>query len=376
MKTQSTTGEESIETPRILVVDDTPENLQIAGETLSQSLDCDLAFALSGQQALDVVEASLPDLILLDIMMPGMDGLAVCRALKANPRTASIPILFLTARADVGDVVTGFAAGAVDYITKPFNACELVARVQTHLDLARANQTICRQNDDLRQLLHILCHDLATPIGGIVSLLEITQEPDDWRAMLTDLSRASQNALDLIDLVRQMRALEEGKKQLKLVPVGLAAVCRDAELAVSGKLREKQVALRLEVDDSLYVLAEPVALTHSVLCNLLTNAIKFSSPGGTVFIEAQPDKEDSVCLRVRDSGIGMPHELQASLFDPACFTTRPGTSGEIGTGFGMILVKKFVEAFGGRIEVASRSEEDFPDDHGTDITMHLHVSVW
>ncbi len=139
--------------PQILVVDDTPENLQIVGETLSRHVVCDLAFATDGRQALDSVRESPPDLILLDVMMPGMTGFEVCNRLKANPATADIPVLFITAKVESADIVTGFEAGAVDYIAKPFTPPELVARVKSQLKIRQAAATVAAHTDALNESL-------------------------------------------------------------------------------------------------------------------------------------------------------------------------------------------------------------------------------
>ena len=360
--------------PRILVVDDIQENLQIVGETLSRHLDCDLAFAMDGRQVLDVVKEYPPDIILLDIMMPGITGLEVCTQLKANEQAADIPILFLTAKSEDEDIIRGFQAGAVDYIAKPFNPYELVARVRTHLRLRQAGVTIARQNDTLRQLLHILCHDLATPVGNVYSLLTLMEDGDDWRPLMPHLTQEAANAMDLINLVRQMRALEEGKMRLTISPVNLSEAFQSAAQSVASKLQKKAVTLSVRVDPTLSALAEPVALSNSVLCNLLTNAIKFSSPGDTILLEASQQDSHSIRIQVQDTGIGMPSELLASLFDPAATTSRPGTSDETGTGFGMILVKQFVEAFCGSMDVLSREQTPTTQDHGTTISIHLQAA--
>jgi sigma-B regulation protein RsbU (phosphoserine phosphatase) len=126
--------------PLILIVDDVPKNLQVLGNILQKKV-CDIAMATSGMQALKIIADVLPDLILLDIMMPGMDGLDVCKQLKDSPETKDIPVIFITAKTETEDIVKGFKFGAVDYVTKPFNASELLARVHTHLELKKARET-------------------------------------------------------------------------------------------------------------------------------------------------------------------------------------------------------------------------------------------
>lgn len=154
-------------TPLVLIVDDNPGNLQVLGSVLSGA-EIDVAIATGGREALASVEEALPDLILLDLMMPGLDGLQVCRALKESERTCDVPVMFLTARHETDDVLQGFQAGAVDYVCKPFNAPELLARVRTHLELRLVKQRqreiireLERAQADLKKKYDIICSDLA-----------------------------------------------------------------------------------------------------------------------------------------------------------------------------------------------------------------------
>ena len=137
----------------VLVVDDNPQNLQVLGPML-ENKGYDVAFATSGEQALEFIDSETPDLVLLDIMMPGMDGYQVCKRLKKEKTTASIPVIFLTAKSDADDIVQGFEAGGVDYVTKPFNSAELLARVKTHLELKNAREEI----KTLRGIIPICAH--------------------------------------------------------------------------------------------------------------------------------------------------------------------------------------------------------------------------
>lgn len=130
------------EHPTILVVDDNPDNLQLAASVLTQAMECDLSFATSGPEALEVLGCLLPDLILLDVSMPDLDGYEVCRRIKSSPAMRSIPVIFLTARTSTADIVLGFQCGGADYVTKPFRAEELVARVKVHVSLRRAEAEI------------------------------------------------------------------------------------------------------------------------------------------------------------------------------------------------------------------------------------------
>jgi len=307
-------------------------------------------------------------------MMPGMSGLEVCSLLKKNPATAQIPVLFLTAKAETEDLVAGFKLGASDYIVKPFHAPELLARVQTHLALRQATIATQKKNQQLQQLLHILCHDLANPVGAIQSLLQMVDDAEEFLSMRGPLLDVANNAMDLINHVRQMRAFDEGKLKLEVHPTNLLECCQQALNIVGAKISAKGVTASCHVPASILVDAEPVILTQSILCNLLTNAIKFTTRGGAIRMEAETHTDGVVEFRMVDKGVGMHAATLENLFDPAHQTSCPGTEGEQGTGFGMPLIKRFIEAFGGRVVVESRSAKDFPEDHGTTITLFMKAA--
>jgi CheY-like chemotaxis protein/two-component sensor histidine kinase len=356
------------EKPTILVVDDTPESLAIAVNCLQT--DYHVKVARSGARALQVA-ASVPhpDLVLLDIMMPEMDGYEVCRVLKANPDLAHIPVIFLSAKSETDDVIHAFSVGAADYVSKPFWLEELQARVRTHLEIKRAQDVIRQKNEEQREMLHMLCHDLANPFTNIISVLDVVGDDEAAIGEYVPLLRSSaRSGIEVIDLVRLMRAVEE--KPLPLGPVDLARVVAESLGTLTSQIREKDVRMDTDVPAGTVVLAERVSLGNSVLNNLLTNAIKFSHPGGTVELTAVP-AEGMVRITVRDHGVGMPPSLLADLFDVRKTTSRPGTSGEKGTGFGMPLMRKLVTVYGGSIEVASKEQAEGVSDHGTEVLVVL-----
>lgn len=351
--------------PLILIVDDNPNNLNVLGNILQRE-ECDIAVATDGPQALACVKEERPDLILLDVMMPGLDGFEVCRRLKADPATAGIPIIFLTARTESEDVVSGFKAGAVDYVTKPFNSAELLARVRTQLELLRSRRALEETGRARQELLHVLCHDLANPLNAVRGLLELAEDAPFLMEARAPMLEAAMNGLAIIDMVRAMQAMED--RPLPLRPVNLLAALNQSAAMVRLPLEKKKLRLELRVEGSLAVMAEKISLVNSVLNNLLTNAIKFSDPGGKIEVTAAAE-DLKVTLRLRDHGIGMPPEILRDLFDLHKPTSRPGTAGESGTGFGMPLVKRFMEAYGGAIAVAAREAAQAPADHGTEVTL-------
>jgi CheY-like chemotaxis protein len=160
---------------RVLVVDDISKNLQIVG-TMLRNEGYQVMPATSGVQALERALGQPPHLILLDLMMPEMDGLEVCRRLKAEPLTRQIPVIFLTASNEMEHLVKGFEAGAVDYITKPFNAPELLARVRTHLELQLARERLREMNEEKNEFMGIAAHDLRNPLSAIKGFAEMIVE--------------------------------------------------------------------------------------------------------------------------------------------------------------------------------------------------------
>jgi DNA-binding response OmpR family regulator len=187
----------------LLIIDDISENIQVLGHVLTKE-DYSISFATDGRQALEMVAEDDFDLILLDIMMPQMDGYEVCRRIKKMPTKCDIPVIFLTARTEVGDIVKGFQVGAVDYVTKPFNAHELLARVRTHIELRRARFTIDRRNRELvrkNDVLEKLNTELNSALARIKSLegilpicsycSKIRDEEGGWHQLETYISKHS-----------------------------------------------------------------------------------------------------------------------------------------------------------------------------------------
>jgi DNA-binding response OmpR family regulator len=357
--------------PCVLIVDDTPANIQILVGLLQA--DHDLKVATRGEQALKIAEQTPQlDLILLDVMMPEMDGYEVCRRLRAAEGNRDVPIIFLTAKSEIDDVVRGFDLGANDYVAKPFRVPELLARVRTHLLLRAQQREIAEKNMELREVLQIVSHDVANHLAVMSMSLELVAMGSNipFEKVQLRMAAAVRNAIALTTLVRDLRRAEE--KGLLLQPVSLTAALDEALLLAEGRLQDKKVTVNKQVPD-VTVIAETVALTNSVFGNILSNAIKFSHPGGSIDISAAVENGQA-CIRLRDHGIGMPPAVLAKLFDVSKSHSRKGTSGESGTGFGMPVMKKFVTMFGGTVEVTARESTTHPDDHGTEFALRLKLA--
>lgn len=353
---------------KILIVDDQLKNIQLLGNLLKEK-GYQVEFATSGQEALEWVHDEGFDLILLDVMMPGMDGFEVCRQLKKDGLTRDMPVIFLTAKTAGEDILTGFEVGGIDYITKPFNAAELLARVATHLELKKGREQILQESTKRQELLHILCHDLMNSIGPVKTFLELLKnDPMRLDEIIDICIMSAENGMDVITLVREYLALDENKVSLKLEPLNLKKMVEYSTWLLRQDIQAKGIQLTMDIDPELIVTVERTSFINSVLNNLLTNAVKFSFPDGKLYLSAQ-EEEKQVKLVVRDFGIGIPKTLLGAIFEVNKPTTRPGTKGEQGTGFGMPLVKKFVTTYGGDIVVNSSTEDTESFKRGTEVTI-------
>lgn len=334
----------------ILIVDDIPQNIQLAAQHL-KSLNLKLLYATSGKKALQLLAKNDVDLILLDVMMPELNGYDCCRQIRTNSHLRDIPVIFLTARNEVNDIIKGFEAGGSDYITKPFYGQELVARVRTHLELKNHRDLLERREVQLKELLHILSHDLRNSLSGITMTMDLAEiekvDLERYRGRLRDLST---NGLDILDLVRTMLLLEE--KPLQLNPVLLNDCIHHCLHLLITKIKEKGITLVLDMKNEYRVMAEETSLINSVVMNILTNALKFSYSGGTIRINLK-ENNDKVELVVIDEGTGIPDTLLPHLFDVRKGQSLRGTEGEKGSGFGLPLVKKFMTAYGAELQVES-----------------------
>lgn len=363
----------------VLIVDDEPRNLQLLGNLL-RGHGYRTAFATGGQQALDSARRVPPRLILLDINLPGMDGLAVCRALKSDPRPEirAVPIIFLTARAQPEDILEGFRAGGVDYVTKPFHSEELLARVQTHLELRQAREELARINENQRRFVTLLAHDLRNPIGGLRDmpklLLDETDPPSpEFTHEIAALMRdETQRVFDLLEEVLLLSQLQMGRADPLRRNFRVREIVANVVAQLEGFARDKNVRVEMEAPADLLADADRHMIS-TVVRNLVQNALKFSSAGGLVRVEVTPhelpegeegapmdvptsecgQKKSFVRICVSDRGIGLRPELADRLFDPLRSQSTPGTGKESGTGLGLPMCAQLLHLHHSRLQVES-----------------------
>lgn len=235
-------------------------------------------------------------------------------------------------------------------------------------------------NDDYQKLVRVLCHDLNNSIGIVKNSIKLIGKMGDhphekFPKTMQKISRAVDNITELLNSVKDYEAIKSGKKEFELVNVNFDEILKNTDFTFSDKASEKNIKLDLinNIPEGNFLKIEGSAFKNSVINNLVSNALKFSKEGDTILVKGEIDG-DNIKITVKDQGIGIPKKIQDNLFNPNVSTTRDGTSGEKGTGFGMPLVKTYVERFGGTISVESRDIQDDPDNHGTSMIILLPIS--
>jgi len=296
---------------KILLVDDNPTNVAILEEVLGEKYH--LKTAGSGEETLALVEEFRPDLILLDIMMPGIDGYETCRRIRANPSLKYVKIIMVSAKAMVSERIEGYQSGADDYITKPFDEEELMAKVNVHLRLKSVEEV-----DQLKSnLLMLLSHETRTPLNGILQPLEILMSDDaldpEMRKMCLDsMSRSAERLRLLLEKVIKLCALKAGKWDFKFENVDLCDVVKKAAAEVAALASERNVKIEQELREAVTkVDAKEMKFLVSAL---LDNAIRFSSPGGRVVVGVSA-KNRHFNLTVNDQGDGIDPGLLGRVFE-------------------------------------------------------------
>lgn len=342
----------------ILVVDDTPENITVLRDILVRA-GHRVRPALSGMLAQRAVEALPPDLVLLDIMMPGLDGYETCRRLKATASGAEIPVLFISALDAAEDKMKAFHTGAVDYVGKPFRAEEVLARVNVHLRLRQAHHRLAAQNRELAEAARlredvdaILRHDLKSPLASIISTAEAVgaalPPASAVRTLNDNIRTVSWSMIEMIHRSLDLIKMERGTYVLKAVPLDLSVCLRQVAQELRHTPEGRLVPLVLPPDDTrpVMVVGEPL-LCHGLLRNLLQNAIDASFPGGTVTISLRPPSNARIGLALSNRG-EIPSSVRPRFAQKFATAGKPG-----GTGIGAYSARLMAEAQGGSLRLDS-----------------------
>ena len=341
----------------VLVVDDNRGDLRLAQEAIRGD-DFEVEAASSGAEALLAIERRLPDIVLLDLVLPDMDGGQVLQRIRAAEPSRDLPVIIVTGKCDTDDVVAGLTQGANDYITKPYNAEVVRARIRLHHTAKRSRDELKRINRLKDEFLSVASHDLQNPVSTIIGysawLLEgragglADPQRDAVARVFKNATFMRELIADLLDLLK----IEAGRMTLYPERCDLAEVVREATERNAFAAEDKDIGLRASVDPRVpSVVADPLKL-QQLLNNLISNGIKFSNPGAQVEVQVKRVL-GGVQLAVSDTGQGIPEAERDKLFRKWGQLSVRATRGEKSTGLGLMIAKKIVDLHGGRIWVES-----------------------
>lgn len=359
---------------KILIVDDIPENLQILNHLLSEE-SYEVRAANSGFQALQILPKFNPDLILLDISMPEIDGFQVIQQLKKNPLTAEIPVIFLTAKAMSEDIVKGFKSGASDYVTKPFRTEELLSRVRTHIDLKFRSQQLKYMNEELEKkvedrtkelqlansklsvlekakndFLLIVNHELRTPIHGISGFIQILKNqplPAEYHEYISMLSASANRLVKLSESALLFTSLRAGYQNISPQTIQVNQIADTVLSEYSELLQSKKINVAIENNQGQNSFMADKKLTTLAISKILDNAIRHCKHSGTIEIKSDIEANYFV-IQITDEGTGFSETDIQNLYH--LFHSGSSTNQTYGFGLGLATVKLIMEIQEGYIE--------------------------
>jgi two-component system, sensor histidine kinase and response regulator len=357
----------------ILVVDDVPDNIATLDAILREGYR--VKAATGGEAALTIARGDPPpDLVLLDVVMPGVDGFEVCRRLKQDPATAGIPVIFVTSKDDVSDESTGFSVGAVDYIVKPVNPHLVRARVKAHMDLKQAREELESQNEILRENARlreeveaISRHDLKNPLMIVMSvprlILDGASLTESQQKLLRMVDEAGRRMLEMVNRTIDLYKMERGTYALQPVPVDVLAIVGQIVSALGSMLQEKRLSCEITVDGKPAATGATFAargeelLVYSLFANLLKNAVEASPREARISVRMQ--QGEPAAIAIHNMG-AIPESIRGRFFQKFATAGKQG-----GTGLGAYSAKLIARTLGGTIDVETSEQS------GTTVTVHL-----
>ena len=376
--------------PDILIVDDIEHNIFTLRSLIESQFEANIIEATSGEQVLRILNDRSIDLILMDVMMPGMDGFETARLIKNRPKTTNIPIIFISAFDPTQKLLEkGIAAGGFDYLTKPIDDNQLVYRLKMYLRFIRheymmnlhlreLNQKLIEEieerkaterslyisQNDLKaanaskdKFFSIIAHDLKNPFNGIIGLTSLLVDDfdsfsvEEQKEFIQDIKTTAENTFRLLQNLLEWSQTQTGKIHFEPTQFMLSSITTEIVDLVKTSAGNKNIRVDTDIPIDLRVFAD-VNMINTVIRNLLLNAVKFTKRGGKILLSAR-HVDHVVEISVADNGIGINPENFKKLFCIDCTVLSYGTEGEQGTGLGLILCKEFVEKNSGKIRVES-----------------------
>lgn len=352
----------------ILIVDDNPSNIQVVA-TIMAEYGYELGIAMNASEAYSFLGENTPELILLDIDMPEIDGYEVCSTLKKDYRYKDIPIIFLTVKDEKEDIVKAFDLGSVDYVTKPFNRKELVSRVRTHLSLKKAKDELQRKNRELKKAMKIkdeflllMTHEFKTPLNVILAALQTIeniygyQVGEKVKNYLKSIKLNSFRQLRLVNNLLDITKINTEHFKMHKRNVDIIFVSQAIVESVDIYAKQKGVELKFSSEVDYLEMAIDEEKYERILLNLLSNAIKFTPEGKAIYVNISY-KNRKATITVRDEGIGIPKEKQELIFERFGQVDSTLSRQAEGTGVGLSLAKSLITAMGGKISVDSEERK-------------------
>ncbi len=349
----------------ILVVDDSESARELVRVYLSKT-SIKAAFAENGPQAIKKAKSNPFDLILLDVQLPDINGIEICKILKSDARTKDIPVIFLTVASDRKSLMAGFQAGAVDYITKPFKKEELLARITTHLRMKKYMEELivarkkAEESEKLKMaFLSNMSHEIRTPMNSIIGFAELMQDenltPEERKEFASIIINSGEQLLNIVDEILEVSKEEAGELKLLEQKFSLRKFMGELQAIFSNHLKDKpvKVILKIPKDTPDIIMADKVRLKQ-IMDNLLSNATKFTSKGEIEMgCRLLPKYIPVLEFHVKDTGIGIPKDKQDTIFERFTQIEENLTQSFRGTGLGLSIVKRLVIFMGGSVSIKS-----------------------
>ena len=344
----------------ILIVDDNSNNLKVVAGVLKGE-GYKFRMAKSGAQALSVLDKTKPDLILLDIQMPEMNGFETCVKIKENDQLAGIPIIFLTANTDAESISKAFAAGGVDFVTKPFNSDELLARIATHIKLKNQAEELEFQNATKDKFFSIISHDLKNPLSTVIGFSELLDknfeslDNEDIKKFIHYIHESSKFSVEILNDLLTWSRIQGGSLKSEKTKCNLSQILSSNIEGHIPQAQAKNILFSFDFDDELSVCADEKMIS-TVIRNLISNAIKFTPNGGNIFVSSKEkivNNKKIIETKICDSGVGMSYDQLNKLFKIEHNVASKGTNNEAGTGLGLVLCKEFMTQNDGEIRAES-----------------------